>query len=112
MPRKRHKPEEIVAKLRRCSRQPSPRGQLRNPGHAPAGAETVAKLTFHLDHPKGADHFISRMASNSTAVVFVVVENALPDDAVAGVDPAVKPFDRGSSGWVRVTPCKAEIVYQ
>ena len=44
------------------------------------------------------------------AVVFVVVENALPDGRIGGLDPAVKPFDRCRTGRVRIAPCKTEIL--
>ena len=51
----------IGPRHRRCSCHSSPRGRLRNPpassaGHAPAGAETVPRLTLPPDHSVGADH--------------------------------------------------------
>ena len=45
-------------------------------------------------------------------VVLIIVENPLPDGRVAGLDPAVKPFDRCGAGRVRVAPCESEMFRQ
>jgi len=44
------------------------------------------------------------------AIVLVVVENALPDGRIGGLDPAIKPFSRCRTGRVRIAPCKTEIL--
>jgi transposase InsO family protein len=45
-------------RLRRCSCPPCPRGLVRTPGQPRrrTGGKAVTPLTFHPDHPMGADH--------------------------------------------------------
>lgn len=46
------------------------------------------------------------------AVVFVVIENPLPDGWIPGLDPATEPFNRSCAQRMRIAPREAEIFRQ
>ena len=65
-------------------------------GHAPAGAETDLKLTFHLDHSVGADHPTTRFAIvPPTTVSISAVDNKFVPILIV---PAVRNRSQRAAG--------------
>jgi hypothetical protein len=57
---------------------------------------------------EGAD--VIEQDSSGTAVVLVVVEDALFNGGIAGLGPAMEPFDRGGARAGGVPPSEAKIL--
>jgi hypothetical protein len=91
MPRKKYKPEEIVAKLRQVDVWSLRARTSRTASAGYASAEANLELTLHLDHLMGADQSPLITSSTETFAGVPQIIHQLPLDG--SVSPALKDLD-------------------
>ena len=73
-------------------------------GAGAAQGSLVSSLLRHSGQRSNHGLYPVQQPSCSSTVVLVVIKNALLNASIATLNPSVKPFDRGSTGWISVAP--------